>query len=253
MFSLKPISLVLLASLLSACGGGGGGTTSTDPAPTLALSSNWNSYLQQTGSVNYSISGSLNAVQVSGTGEYIKNYSNPTSLLVINTSNPFAGPGPSITWNNLSRSLFEFASTIVTSGGNSLVYGTDNWYYDANGNLKVIWNVEDNEQTLISNFTAFPAQVTAGSSGQFFTGTVYSRLGYTCGTQTGTYSVTARSSTSLNLKITINSSTTEQAVGQCSTDVSTTEYNYALTSSNINLLSVVSSSNSIAGSLTFTF
>lgn len=247
---VKLVSISVVAGILSACGGGGG-TSASETAPTLSLASTWNSYLQQSGSVNYTISGSVNSTPITGTGQYIKNYSSPTSLLVINTANPFAGPGPSVTWNNLSRSLFQFASNI--SGASSTVYGIDNWYYDSTGTLKVIDNVEELEQTIINAFTAFPAQVTAGNSGQIFTGTVYSRLGYTCGTMIGTYSVSARSTNSLNLKITIRSNTTQQAIGQCTTDIATTEYNYTLSNSNMNLVSVVSTSNSVSGSVTFTF
>lgn len=248
-FRLTGISLV--AVILAGCGGGG--SSSTENAPTLSLNQAWKSYLQQSGSTSYKISGTVNSVAYSGTGEYIKNFSNNTSLLVINTANPFAGPGPSITWGNLSRSLFQFSSNISASGSSAVVYAIENWYYDNAGNLRVIDNNEDLEQTIVTNFTPFPAQVTSGSSGAFFNGTVYSRLGYTCGTVTGTYAVNSRTADSLTFKITISSNTTERAIGQCTTEIASTEYTYALSSSGLFLRGVTFTSNAVNGSLNFTF
>src|SRR5574343_1271096 len=184
-------------AILGACGGGGGGSTAVDPAPTLNLQTAWKSFRQQSDSGNYAITGTLDGDSVGGTGELITNHSTSTSLLVIDVASPF--PGPSVTWTNLSRSLMQFVSNYVINGATTVVSSSENYYYDSTDNLKVIWNVDDNEQTIITSTDLLPTQVTAGSTGTFYTGTVYSRLGYTCGTRSVTYSVAARTATSLTV------------------------------------------------------
>jgi hypothetical protein len=197
--------------LLSACGGGGGGGSEVSATPpTLNLQSAWVSFKQQNGTTNYTISGTVNGASVSGSGQFIIGYSSPTSLLTTNSAAPF--PGPSVTQSNLSRTLLQLVSTATSSGGTVKVSSIENWYYDAAGQLKVIWDVEENEQTIISDFSAFPSAVTAGNAGSMFTGTVFSRLGYTCGIRNATYTVTASTATSLTLTVNDTSNTTQRAI-----------------------------------------
>ncbi len=240
-----------IVSFLAACGGGGGGAEATVPSPTLNLQSAWNSFKQQNGSDQYGISGSVEGISVGGTGEFIIGYQANDSLTVIDTTNPF--PGPSVSWTNLSRTLLEFISDISTTNGTERIYATENWYYDTTGQLKVLWNVEDLEQTIITSNTAFPTQVTAGDSGSFFTGTIYSRLGYTCGSRVATYSVTARTANALTVTVVDRSNTTQQAVGQCSTGIGESKYIFELNQNGLQLKSSVGTDNTVSGSITFTF
>ena len=148
MIKTKAIALVLAFTaplFIAACGGGGsggGGTGSVGTAaPTLNLRTAWNSFLKQGGTGPYTISGSIDGVSVSGSGTLIMNNSSGASLQVIDVSNPFAGPGPSIPLSNLSRTLFQFNSNVVVNGAVSKTSSPENWYYDASEALRVIWNV----------------------------------------------------------------------------------------------------------------
>jgi hypothetical protein len=249
--NLKQVSALLLVTALAACGGGGSGGAADATPPTLNLQAAWKNLRQQNGSAPYTISGSINGVSVSGTGELISNYNASTSFVAINPAAPF--PGPSLQLNNLSRTLNQFSSRIITGGNATIVNSSENWYYDTNDNLKVLWNVEDLEQTIITSFTPLPAQVTAGSTGAFYNGTIYSRLGYTCGTTSATYSVSARSATSLTVTFIVTESTTWQTVGQCTTGTYSSRYEYELSSVGLRIRSVIGSGGGATGSLTFTF
>lgn len=248
---IKLLTSISVVVFLTACGGGGSGGEVSSPPPTLNLQSAWTTFKQQSGTVNYTISGNVNGANVGGSGQFIIGYQAQNSFLTINPSAPF--PGPSITQANLSRTLLEFVSTAVSSGGTAKVYSTENWYYDAAGQLKVIWNVEDNEQTIISNFSAFPSAVTAGNAGSMFTGTVFSRLGYTCGIRNATYAVTSSTATSLTITVSDTSNTTQQAIGQCSTSKSVTTYVFQLSGNTLTLKSVSGTDSSATGLITYTF
>lgn len=249
---MKRLYSAFLVSLLAACGGGGGGGGEQNiVSPTLNLQSAWNTFKQQNGSDQYSISGTVGGITVGGSGEFIIGYQANDSLTVIDTASPF--PGPSISWTNLSRTLLEFISDVTSTNGTQRIYATENWYYDVNGRLKVIWNVDDLEQTIITSTADLPTQVTAGDSGSFFTGTIYSRLGYTCGSRVASYSVTARTATTLTVTITDRSNTTEQHIGQCSTGISESKYVFELNQNNLSLKSAVGTDSTVTGSITYTF
>jgi hypothetical protein len=247
---IKLLTATAVLSLLSACGGGGGSEVSSPP-PTLNLQSAWTTFRQQNGTTNYTISGAVNGASVSGTGQFIIGYSPSTSLLTTNPAGPF--PGPSITQSNLSRTLLQLVSTATSSGGTVKVSSIENWYYDAAGQLKVIWDVEENEQTIISDFSAFPSAVTAGNAGSMFTGTVFSRLGYTCGIRNATYAVTASTATSLTITVNDTSNTTQRAIGQCTTSKSVTTYVFQLSGNTLTLKSVSGTDSSATGTITYTF
>jgi len=245
--------LCLFSILLSGCGGGGagGGNEINYLSPTLNLKNAWDEFKRQSGSVNYTINGNINGVNVSGNGQLIIAYASPDQLLTINPAASF--PGPSVTQINLSRTLLEFVSNVISTGGAAKIYSTENWYYDSTGQLKVIWNVDDNEQTIVTNFSPFPTSVTSGNAGNMFTGTIFSRLGYTCGTRNAVYTVTASSASSLMINIIDTSSTTQQQIGQCKTSKSVTNYTFILTGNLLTLKSVTGTGSSATGSITFSF
>lgn len=248
-YTLAATSLALLA----ACGGGGGGGSAVEQItpPTLALRSAWAAYFQNNSSSNFAISGTVNGTTVGGSGVSIIAYTSPASILAINPSSPF--PGPSVNLTNLSKTSTTSNATLIVDNNQSVVSSTQEFYVDANGIFKVIKNNDDNEQTIVTSFTNFPVQATTGTAGVLYSGTVFSRLGYTCGTETATYSVAAESNTALIVTLTISQNTTNQAVGQCETQISTSQNKYRLTAAGLRPVESVGSLSTVTGSIKFTF
>lgn len=252
--NIRLVLATVAVALLTACGGGGGGGGGDAQIipPTLDLRAAWATYFQSNGSNNFTVSGSINDVNVTGNGTMIVTYSMPASILSIDPSSPF--PGPSVTISNLSKTTLSSNATIVANGNQALISSTEEYYVDIDGAIKVIKNVDDDEQTIVTAFTNFPAQATSGSVGILYTGTVYSRLGYTCGTDTASYSVAAESNTTLIVTVTFSKNTKNQHSTQCETETSTTQNKYRLTAAGgLSPVNSVGSSSVASGVLTLTF
>lgn len=244
---------------LSACGGGGGdsssGTTPTPDSvtpPTLDLRAAWNNLLTTTSTNNFTISGGSNGFTLDGQGTVLLTNESPATVLVFNPQNPFLGP--TVTLTNLIKFTTTKSGTLIQSGTStallaaSALYGTSTaisetseLYTDTNGVYKVINDLNNNEQTLITSFTQLPTAVTAGSGGTFYNGTIYSRLGYTCGTASSSFTVASESNTSLLVTFTNSVNTTQQAVGQCSTKTVTSEVVYRLNVEDIVIVRITQS------------
>lgn len=248
---IKIILETTSVALLAACGGGGGGTAEQITPPTIDLRTSWANYFQQNSSSNYTISGSLNGINVAGSGTMIVAYTSPVSVLAINPSSPF--PGPSVNLSNLSKTSLVSNSTLIVNSQSTLSTSTSEYYVDSTGVFKMIKDVDDDEQTIITSFTNFPVQVTAGTAGILYSGTVFSRLGYTCGTETGTYSVAGETNSTLILTITFTQNTMNSTVGQCTTQTSTSQNKYRLTANGLRPVESVGSLSTATGSLTLTF
>ncbi len=239
-------------ALLTACGGGGGGgIVEQITPPTLDLRTAWGTYFQSNSSRNITISGTVDGNSVSGNGTSIISYSSPTSVLIINPQNSFMGPSVNLT--NVSKTTLTSSLTLTVNGNQGIVSSTEEYYFDANGVLKMRKDVDDNEQTIITSFTNLPTQVTAGSAGTLYSGTVYSRSGYTCGTESAAYSVSSESNTSLIVILTISQNTTNQTFNECSASTSTTQNRYRLTASGITQINSAGSSSVASGMLTITY
>jgi hypothetical protein len=251
---MKNTIKLLLASasigILAACGGGGGTTEQIIP-PTLDLRTAWANYFQQNSSSNYTISGSVNGANVGGNGTMIVAYTSPVSVLAIDPSSPF--PGPSINLSNISKTSLVSNATLIVNNQSTLSASTSEYYFDSNGVLKMIKDVNDDEQTIVTSFTNFPIQVTAGTAGTLYAGTIFSRLGYTCGTETGVYSVAGESNTALIVTITFTQNTTNRTVGQCETQTSTSQNKYRLTANGLSPVESVGSLSTATGSIKLTF
>lgn len=251
--SIKLIFATISVTLLTACGGGGAsGTAELITPPTLNLRSAWESYFQQNTSSSFSISGTVNGFNVGGSGAQVVAFASPVSILAIDASSPF--PGPSVNLSNVSRTSITTNGTLVLNGTQNVVTAsTQEYYVDSSGVLRMIKDVDDNEQTIITSFVNFPNQATAGTSGVLYSGTVFSRLGYTCGTETATYSVAGETNTSLILTVTYSQNTTNRALGECTTQTSTSQTKYRLSSSGLRPVESVGSTSTASGSLKFTF
>jgi hypothetical protein len=250
--TIKLLLVTASVALLAACGGGGGGGDAQITPPTLDLRTAWATYFQSNRSNNFTVSGSVNNINVTGNGTMIVGYATPASILAIDPSSPF--PGPSVNISNLSKTTLSSNGTIAANGNQSLISSTVEYYVDANGAFKVIKDVDDDEQTIVTAFTNFPAQTTSGSAGILYTGTVYSRLGYTCGTETASYSVAAESNTALIVTVTFSKNTTNRTIGQCETVTSTSQNKYRLTAAGgLSPVNSVGSSSVASGVLTLTF
>lgn len=231
---------------LPACGGGGGdsssGTTPTpDPVtpPTLDLKAAWNNLLTTTSTNNFTISGGSNGFTLGGQGTVLFTNESPATVLVFNPQNPFLGP--TVTLTNLIKFTTAKSGTVIQSGTSTAISETSELYTDTNGVYKVINDLNNNEQTLITSFTQLPTAVTAGSGGTFYNGTIYSRLGYTCGTASSSFTVASESNTSLLVTFTNSVNTTQQVVGQCSTRTLTSEVVYRLNVEDIVIVRITQS------------
>lgn len=250
--TIKYVFAATTVSFLAACGGGGGGGTAEQVTPpTLDLRTAWASYFQRNSSDDYSISGAVNGTSVGGTGTMIVSYVSPVNVLAIDPASPF--PGPSINLTGVGKTTITTNATLIVNSNQSLISSSQEYYVDANGVFKMIKDVDDNEQTIVTSFTNFPSQVTSGSGGVLYTGTVYSRLGYTCGTETGTYSVSTESSSALIVTVTFTQNTTNQTAGQCSTQTSTSQNRYRLTATGLTPITSTGSHSTATGSITLTF
>lgn len=237
-------------ALLAACGGGGGTAEQITP-PTLDLRTAWANYFQKNSSSNYTISGSVNGINVGGNGMMIVAYTSPVSVLAIDPSSPF--PGPSVNLTNMSKTSLVSNSTLIVNSQSTLSASTSEYYVDSTGVFKMIKDVDDDEQTIITSFTNFPVQVTAGTAGTLYSGSVFSRLGYTCGTESVAYSVAGETNTALIVTITFTQNTTNRTVGQCTTQTSTSQNKYRLTANGLRPVESVGSLSTATGSLTLTF
>lgn len=237
--------------LLSACGGGGGGTAEQITPPTLDLRTAWANYFQQNSSSNYTISGSLNGTNVGGNGTMIVAYTSPVSVLTINPSSPF--PGPSVNVSDLSKTSLVSNSTLIVNNQSVLSASTSEYYFNSSGVFVMIKDVDDDEQTIITSFTNFPAQVTAGTAGTLYSGTVFSRLGYTCGTENAAYSVAGETNAALIVTITFTQNTTNRAFGECTTRTTTSQNKYRLTANGLRQVDSVGSLSTAIGSIKLTF
>lgn len=256
--STKLIIYLNFLLLTTACGGGGGGGNGsadvgyTGPSPTLNLQAAWNTYYQTNSTKNYAITGNINGTNVGGNGITVINFTQPVSVLTIDPASPF--PGPSINLTNVGKVTIASNATVLVNGSQSVVSSSQEIYAESNGTFKMLRNVDDNEQTIVTSFTSLPSQATSGDGGVFYSGTIFSRLGYTCGTESATYSIAAESSSALIVTTTFSLKTTNQQVGQCTTQTSTTQHKYRLTASGLALVSQTgSTSTPPIGSLTFTY
>ena len=196
-------------------------------------------------------SGVLNNLTLGGSGTLLITNSSPASVNVFNPSNPFLGK--TVTLSNLVKVNSATSGTLIESGTSTAISAAEELYVDTNGQYKAINDVGANEQTLITSFTNLPNAVTAGSGGSFYTGTIYSRLGYTCGTSTSSFTVASETNTSLLVTFTNSQNTQQQAVGQCSTSVFTSQIIYRLTANGITLVKRTASDSNFTGSLIQTF
>jgi hypothetical protein len=249
--TIKILFATASVALLTACGGGGGGTAEQITPPTLDLRNAWANYFQQNSSRNYTISGTINGTNVSGNGTSIIAYTSPVSVLAIDISSPF--PGPSLTISNLSKTSLVSNSTLIVNSQSTLSSSTSEYYFESTGEIKMIKNVNDDEQTIVTSFTNFPVQVTAGTAGILYAGTIFSRLGYTCGTENQVYSVAGETNTALIVTITSTQNTKNSTVGQCTTRTTTSQNKYRLTTNGLSPVESVGSISTATGSLTFTF
>lgn len=253
---MKPLEYVLAAisfALLAACGGGSGGGGSGTPVvpPTLNLKTAWEAYYRQNATSNYVISGILSNTDLGGSGTYINAYTASTSVPVYDPNNPYLGKG--VILSNMSKSSEVFNFTLVANGSSFINSSTVDSYYDSNGVLKVINDLDADEQSYVTSFTDFPTSVTSGSGGNVYTATVYSRLGYTCGTENKTYSVTAESNTALIVTFTKSQNTTNKALGECTTQTQIYSDVYRLTAGGIRYVTSTASGSGVPGSVTLTF
>lgn len=251
---IKLVLAIASVALITACGGGGGGgggTAEQITPPTLDLRTAWAAYYQQNSSSNFTVSGSVNGATVGGNGTMIVSYTSPVSVLTTDPASPF--PGPSVTLSNVGKTTLTSNTTLIVNNSQSIVSSTQEYYVDSTGAFKMIKDVDDDEQTIITSFTNFPTQVTAGSAGTLYSGTVFSRLGYTCGTETGSYSVASESNTALIVTVTFSQNTTNRTVGQCSTQTSTSQNKYRLTATGLRPVESVGSVSTATGSIKLTF
>jgi hypothetical protein len=256
MFKIKlPLVLSLLLAL-TACGGGGGssGTAPTpDPVtpPTLNLRTAWANFGLTTATYGYTLSGVANGLTLGGSGTDLITNASPTSILVFNPTNPFLGP--SVNKTNLTKVTNAGSGTLIESGTSTALSYTEELYIDSTGNYIVIKDVDANEQLLITSFTPLPTSVTAGSGGTLYNGTIYSRLGYTCGTASSSFTVASESNTSLLVTFTNSQNTERQALGECTTQRITQQVVYRLTASGIRIVSSTGSSSLFSGSVISTY
>lgn len=260
---MKKLILIGIISVTSffliSCGGGGGGDSASTPSPapapvtppTLNLNSAWYAFGLTNSTNNFTFSGVLNNLTLSGSGTSSISNVSPVSVQVFDPQSPFLGKINTIT--NLTKVSSSASGTLIASGTSNVISSTQDVYVNNSGVYIAINNVDDNEQTLITSFTSLPSSVTAGSSGSFYTGTVYSRLGYTCGTATSSFTVASDTNTSLLVTFTDLVNTTQQAVGQCSTNRVTTQTIYRLTASGLTPVKSTGSSSQTTGSVIQTF
>ena len=256
MKTVKCILLISLLALLAACGGGNIGLgPNASPLPisalTLDLQSAWNNYFKKSSTSNFSISGNLNSSYITGNGSSIVNFTSLSSALAINPASPLTGPSISLT--NVSKTSLVSNSSLVINGNQSLVTTTQEYYFDALGIFKLIKDIDSNEQTVVLSFTSFPSKVTAGDSGVLYSGTIFSRLGYTCGTEVSAYSISEESNTALLVTLTTVQKTTNQQLGECSTQIATSQNVYKLTASGLSPVKFVGSTSTATGSVTLIF
>jgi hypothetical protein len=243
--------------ILTACGGGGGGgaSTSTTPdavtSPTLNLRTAWQSFGLTTASYSFNFSGVIDGLTLSGSGTDLLTNASPVSIVVIDPLAPF--PGPSVNETNLTKVTNAGSGTLIASGTSTAVSYTEELYIDSLGNYILIKDVDENEQTLITSFTPLPTSVTAGSGGTLYNGTIYSRLGYTCGTATSSFTVASETNTSLLVTFTNSANTERQASGQCTTQRITQQVVYRLTASGIQPVRSTGSSSLFSGSIVTTY
>jgi len=256
MYKSLSASLTILM-LISACGGGGGnasGSSSAGPVvvtpPSLDLKTAWATYLKQSSSKNFSISGSLNGSGISGNGTYITSYTSPVVVQAFNLSNSY---GVKQTLDNVSKTVTVFNANVFVNGSSSLSTTTTEYYTDANGAIKVINDVNSNEQTVVTSFSSFPTLITVGAGGTLYAGNVYSNLGYPCGTESASYAASADTVSTLLVTLTVSQNTTRQALNQCTTRSSVTQYVYRLGFNTLSLLNVSGSGSVAAGTVTYTF
>jgi hypothetical protein len=244
------IGLAITATLV-ACGGGGDSASEPITAPTLNLKSAWSSYLKSNSSKNYTVSGTLDATSVGGSGLLIISFQSPVSVLAINPFSPF--PGPTQNLSNVEKTTITNNSTLIINGTQNISSSSVEYYLDASGTIKMMKDLDDNEQTIVTSFSSLPSQVTSGSGGVLYTGTVFSPLGYTCGTETGTYSVSTESNTALIVTLTITQNTTNKQVGQCTTQTLTTQEKYRLTATGLTPVNFTYSGSIASGSVSLIF
>ena len=253
--SLKIVALLISSLFLISCGGGGGGgSSSTTPAtvtpPTLNLNSAWNAFGLTNSTTNFTISGVLNGLTLGGSGTLLISNTSPVSVQVFDQSNPFFNKN---TVTNLIKVSNVESGTLIASGTSTAISSATDYYVNNVGTYIAINNVDDSEQTLITSFTSLPTSVTAGSGGNFYTGTVYSRLGYTCGTETASFTVASDTNTSLLVTVTTSKNTTRQASGQCTTEKITSQTVYRLTAEKLSLVRATGSSDQFTGSVIQTY
>jgi hypothetical protein len=218
--------------------------------PTLNLNSAWYALGLTNSSSNFTFSGVLDGLALSGSGTSLLSNVSPVSVQVFDPQNPFFNKN---TITNLTKVTRVASGTLIVNGSSNLISSTEDVYVNSSGVYIAINDVDDSEQTLITSFTPLPSSVTAGTSGTFYTGTVYSRLGYTCGTATSSFAVASETNTSLLVTFTDLVNTTQQAVGQCSTNRITTQTIYRLTASGLAPVKSTGSSSQTTGSVIQTF
>ena len=254
--NVKPLIAISALALITACGGGGGGGGATDsgytgPSPTFNLQAAWNTYFQTNSTKNYAITGNVNGTNVGGNGITIIDFTQPVSVLIIDPASPF--PGPSINLTNVGKVTIANNATIVANGSQSIISSSTEIYAESNGTFKMIKDMDENEQTIVTAFTGLPTQATSGGGGVFYSGTVFSSLGYTCGTEIATYSIAAESSSALIVTITTSQNTTNKAINNCTTQTFTSQSKYRLTASSFAPVSEAGSGSTATGSLTLTY
>ena len=237
-----------IASLtLVGCGGGdgGGGTNSgatggsyTGTAPTLNLSQGLINYISSTSNGSGVVRGTYaigqNKGDITGNATINVSYAYPTSVALKDISNPY---WYTINYTNLHKTSIFIQADYMIDGQRQNDQSIQSIYTTNAGRTPLAQiDEKDIEQSIVTAANPLPTSATRGTGGVWYNATIYSRLGYTCGTENASYSVDAESASSLIVKLTYAKNTQNRTLGECETASTTASHFYRQTATSFNLL-----------------
>jgi hypothetical protein len=254
MFRKISICTVLVAALVGCGGGAASDVDEIITPPTLNLQEAWRNFNLSNRSYNFTISGVVDGSTLSGSGTMIVGNVSPVVAKSVSTSNPYYPfPGPEVDLSDASKTTITTNLNLTIDGALNIQTSSEDYYFDKSNNLKMIEDLDEKEQSIITIFSPLPAKATSGDSGIVYRATVYQTYGLVgwaqCGTDTLSYSVSSDSSNSLLVTFT-------RGYGACDAvtkAVYTSQDVYKLTSTDLTPKTFTGSSSDKSGSIILNF